>query len=42
MALVPCLMHDLRSVADLEGGAGAFGGAGAGAEAARADAAALA
>ena len=43
VAFVPCLMHDLRSAADFDGGeAGAFGGTGAAAGAVGADAAALA
>ena len=42
VAFVPCLRHDLRSVAVLEGGAGAFRGAETAAGAAGAEAAALA
>ena len=42
VAFVPCLTHDLRIAAVLEGGAGAFGAEGAAAGAAGAEAAALA
>ena len=42
VAFVPCLMHDLRSAAVLDMGAGAFGTGGAAAGAAGAEAAALA